>query len=631
MHHTTHLTSIELIALILAALVFVLVIRALRGLAKLIAKDIILALVWRHFSGAHYHGKRRTDATWLRHGTTSDRKYDHDGFMSRWEHKPRAHRALWRWGCTLAVFGLGYGLLADRAVTLNAIKAFGVYLVVAGGFLIESKYRLRLHNRHVLNPIAKSLAVQLRLSPHAVRRLLHIDPENITDEGEVGYLELPPEITPGDDQKSSVERIIDAHLPVDIEMDWKMQQAPKLGVIRAGLRPPAEVPWDETVTAMRNAAYGDIIIGKDRYKQAYAANFIHLDDPHWAFSVNTKRGKSNFLGLVCVQVLHQDPMAQVICIDPKRSSLIDFLGSPVPGPGLKPLLPGVTMANDPTRVEDMWNAVSSMRKLLEDRSRQAERDRSKKFPVALLVIDELNMFQEITDDAWAAYRAENYRRPKEDQEDLPKECPVWADIRAILRTGRFVACHEIALAQDFRDAAIGGKGARNYFGLRGMGGYHPNQWKYFVGTTPVPVQQRGMGRWIFTQGEDQAWVQITKCDPDKAYAWAAHGRELFVPEQYVHDADALSSQPLSLAQQTDGHPAQEMLEPPRSQITGLEAASRYLGMKQVTFEKARQRMPGKVIPGEFRTGRQPSWYADDLDAWKRNRPGNKEEQHAEEG
>jgi hypothetical protein len=584
---------------------------SIRHFVKVIEDETIRALVWRHFTGAHYHGERRTDASWFSYGSTTSRKYDTDGFMSRWEHKPRAHRAAWRIGVTLAVIGLVYGMFADTTVTLNALKAFGVYGLFVAGFVIEARWRLRLHTRHVLNPTVKSLASYMRLSPHAVRRMLHIRPEDIKEDGEIGYLELPPEVTPGDDQRTTISRIIDAHLPVDTEVDWRLNQSPKLGIIQANRKPPEMVLWEETVDAMERAAYGDIVIGKDRYKNIYTANFINLDDPHWAFSVNTKRGKSNFLGLVAVQVLHQDPQAQVIVIDPKRSSLVDYVGSPHEGVELKPLLPGVTMANNPNDPEAMWAAIAKARKILDRRAEEAERDRTKKFPVCLVILDELNMFRDISETHWARLRAEDARRDKEERENLPKECPVWDDIRAILRTGRFVACHMLAVAQDFRDDAIGGKGTRNYFGLRGMGGFHPNQWKYFIGTTPVPLSQRGIGRWIFTQGEDQAWVQITYADPEKAYAWASHGRELYAEPVSVQHVDTTLSLSELYPGQTDGQ-----IEGRRT-VIGLKQAALVLDMSQSAFEKARQRRP---VDGERRVGNQPAWDEQDLIAWRRNAP-----------
>jgi predicted DNA-binding transcriptional regulator AlpA len=151
----------------------------------------------------------------------------------------------------------------------------------------------------------------------------------------------------------------------------------------------------------------------------------------------------------------------------------------------------------------------------------------------------------------------------------------------------------------------------------------------FIGTTPVPAAQRGVGRWIFWQGEQQDWVQITKCDRDAAYAFAAHGREL-------HDERAAlgyeTEQPeLTVGSDTDlDYTAPILTESTTSSdkdtrriIVGVKEAARYLGYsKWRTFDTARSRRP---IPGQFDQGRNVAWYADDLDAWYRARNRRKED------
>lgn len=624
----THQMSHAEVYLIIAVFVLVMLLKAGAKIIKFVTESFILMLLIRHFTGAHYHGERRTDATWWQHGSTTSRKYGHDTWISRWEHKPQGHRALWRTGCTLAFFGIVYGVFAARAVTLHAAEALIVYGLIAAGFVIESKIRLRVHNRHVLNPIVKSLAPVLRLSVHAVRRMVHIAPENIKDEGEVGYIELPDEITPSAEMQSTVNRIVDAHLPVDTEIDWQMQQAPRIGVILAGLRPPVEVPWDDLVAEMEKCPVGDVVIGLDRHKKPYGATFTGLDDPHWGFGVQTGSGKSNFLGVVVAQILHQDPLATASVIDPKRVSLIDFLGSPYQGTGLKPLIPGVKMANNPVRPQDMRDLIHDTYELMDSRALRAERDRTLKFPIHLLVIDELPMFTDIQKEYWDRERADNRAARLSDKTipELGKDDPMWGEIRALLRMGRFTNIHLVVVAQDLRDDSFGGKGARNYLGFRGLGNYNKKQYDMLVGTSPYPLPQKGIGRWLFINADEQTWVQVTRGDHEKVYAWASHGRADYQPEVIeqpsVQHAEHAALSPSIVERQTDGQPAGQDV------IVGIDAASQYLDMTDYAFAKARQRTEsnGKKnrIPGEFKVGRQLAWYASDLDEWKRNRPGSKE-------
>ena len=119
-------------------------------------------------------------------------------------------------------------------------------------------------------------------------------------------------------------------------------------------------------------------------------------------------------------------------------------------------------------------------------------------------------------------------------------------------------------------------------------------------------------------------MQITHCDPDEAYAFAAEGREAFDAEAALGYADVpglaggrdgdpfltasilTTDSPVTVDKQVDN----------RRVIVGVKEAARYLGYgKWRTFETARNRYP---VPGEFRQGRSPAWYADDLDAWYRD-------------
>jgi hypothetical protein len=468
----------------------------------------------------------------------------------------------------------------------------------------------------------------MRLSPHAVRRMLHISPENVTDEGEVGYIEFPDGITPDDSTRANMERIIDAHLPVDIEFELRLQQEPRIGVIRAGLKPPPEVPWASMVELMERCPVGDVILGKDRFKEPYQATFTGLDDPHWGFNVQSGSGKSNFLGIVCAQILHQDCQATVNVIDPKRVSLIDFIGSPGTGIGHRPLIPGVKMANNPLRPEAMRDLISDTYDLMERRALEAEADRGKTHPVHLLVIDELNMFRDIMKTFWDEQLAENKAARATDKTipELSKLDPMWLQIRAILRMGRFTNIHVVVVAQDLRDSAFGGEGARNYLGFRGLGSYVKKQWDMLIGPD-YQLPQKGIGRWIFVNAGDKTWVQITRGDDDKnydaIYEYASHGREL-------HDEKAALALPEMLVGSgtTPGFTVSSITEDTtvsagysRRTIVGVKEGASYLGYdKWRTFDTARSRHP---VPGEFRQGSSPAWYAEDLDAWWRDLPGNK--------
>ena len=615
-------------------------------LVKTFVREYLLIMIWRHFTGAHYHGEKRTNAKWWKHATDTKRHaFDRGTFMDRWEHKPRAHRALWRWFITFSLAGLAYGLIEDFAVTTNAAKSAAVYLVVLAGFAVEAKWRLRMHHRRFTNPTAASIAPVVRLSPHAVRTMLHVDPENIKDEGEVGWFgPVPDELTPADEQRATIARIIDTHLPVDIEMEWLLGQSPRIARIMAGLRPPDTVMWGSMLADMAGCAPGEVVLGKDRYREPYTASLTDLEDPHWGFDVNTKFGKSNFLGVVTVQILHQDPLAQAIIIDPKRSSLIDFVGD-ADDPA-KPLLKGVTMANEPDNPEAMWAAVQKARAILDRRSAKHKKDRTRKFPCVLIILDELNQFNTLMKGHWDRLKFLDSRLPKADREGLAGAWPGWDDIYDILQMGRFVNMHVIVCSQDFRDDIFGGRGGRNYLGFKGMAGFNPGQWDKFMQTKPVPMMQNHSGRWMFSDGNttNDTWVQVMFADAANdrsAYEHAAMGRDAFLDNDgdgvaVVTDSDDGTEEDAALATDRKSTPLSSYLSKIGSKsvsqteditdgddrliIRGWQGAADYFGWTLAAFDSARRRLP---IPHQFKQGRTPCWYEDDLLAWEASRPRSK--------
>lgn len=642
--HTTHLASWQVILYLVVGVILYGVYRFAKAFFTALRKEFFFVLAWRFLSGAHLHGERRTDAGWWTHGSDTKRHaFERGTFMDRWEHKPRGHRALWRLGIFSAVVATIYGLVTAWSVTVHAVESLVVYGLVAAGFVIETKIRLRVHNRQLIRPIAKSLANYLRISPHAARKMVHIEPQNIANDGDIGYFgPLPDHLTPGLDQQAGAARIIDVHLPVDSEMEWKLDQSPRIGVIRASQKPPDVVLWKDMLAEMARCAKGTVVLGKDKAKEAYKANLTDLDDPHWGFDVNTKYGKSNFLGIVTVQILHQDPQAQVMIIDPKRSSLIDFVGD-VHDP-LRPLLRGVTMANEPDDPMAMWAVVQKARAILDRRSRLYKQDRTRKFPCVLFILDELNQFDTLMKGMWSKLKFEDGRLPKDEREGLAGPWPGWNDIYDILQMGRFVNMHFLVCSQDFRDDIFGGRGGRNYFGLKGMAGFSPGQWDKFMQTKPVPLMQNQAGRWIFSDGSpvNDSWVQVTYADAEHdraAYDYAAEGRDAFVDadgmdaterdqEQAalpsVTEEGAYSRYLRSIAPVTDIPQDDVTQGDQRRVICGLREAAHFLGMKDTTFRQARYRaQENDGIPGEFTKGRTPCWYEEDLIAWKASRPGKK--------
>jgi Guanylate-kinase-associated protein (GKAP) protein len=100
------------------------------------------------------------------------------------------------------------------------------------------------------------------------------------------------------------------------------------------------------------------------------------------------------------------------------------------------------------------------------------------------------------------------------------------------------------------------------------------------------------------------------------------------PRRIVPGQRAATPESVTEEMSDDGQPSQDetpdnvldlrdSASPEPAVIVGIKAASDLLGMEEAAFTKARQRRP---IPGEFRTGIQPSWPELELREWRSQAP-----------
>jgi len=502
-----------------------------------------------------------------------------------WAHMRRRHRAAARLAATAAAAGCAWGAVADRGALAAALIAAAAAALAVAAARAWRGGAARRHDRGIVRPMAAALARVLPAAEAEARRMITLPPGYARKtRGELGAITLPDWYPASPEQRKQVDHLVATHLPVDVETTWRTAGAPKKVIISVSPSPPELVPFAAVRELMEACRPGDVLIGLDRRSDPYTGSFNGGDDPHWGFSVGSGRGKSTFLCVTAAQILRQDPGASVLGVDPKMSSLDPLAG-----------LPGVELANDPRDIPGMWQAIARYKAQMEERVTAKKADPTLEFPVKLLLLDELNQFAAMSAAWWKALG----------EKDTP---PVWMDIAAVLWMGRFVHCHALLVGQRLDDKATGGIGLRDSLGLRGLAGFRPNQWKMLVGTTPVPKSQKPRGRWIYTDGQQETWVQNICGTAQEIRDWASAGRRPAAPGVSVRPAPASTD-----AASQDGHSPL----PGTVWITGISAAANYLSMTQAAFEKARQRQP---VDGEIRRGNQPAWSADNLRAWAASRP-----------
>lgn len=376
----------------------------------------------------------------------------------------------------------------------------------------------------------------------------------------IGHIELPDHFRASPEERRAVAQLASARLPFEVDIRWQMDRRPFVAEIIRVAQCPRVVPFEQWRPELDKCKPGEIFVGLDRNRKPYRASFL-TDDPHWGFEVGSRRGKSTFLSITAAQILHQDPGASVTGIDVKRESFKALFG-----------VPRLILSNDPRNITDMWDKVHEFRQEMDRRCDARADDPSLEFPFALLMLDELSQFSAQSQQLWRGMK-----EPKD-----PAHPPVWDDIAAIMWQGAAFRCHVLMAGQRIDHQITGGIGLITSLGFRGLAGFRKQNWERLIGTHPIPRSRPERGRWIYSDGDSETWVQnLWATDAEiKTYAMEVPGA---------------------------GPTAEDA-----TWLVGLAAGAGHLGLSVDAFRKRRERDP---VQGEERRGNQPMWRPAALDEW----------------
>jgi len=546
-------------------------------------------LIFHFVRGADFRGKHKTNATWLHNATWENhRDYAH---ISEWNHLARLPRVLWRLGTLVTVLAFAIASFESHVVFSGVLIPFGCFLGLSFILSMSHRFKRGHHERDNLGPLISAIAQEFQITPARARKLLNLPKEALSmTNGVIGTVDLPGDYIPSDNKRAAFGRLLSDHVNKDVEVEWQVASQPRRAVIRVAGRPPDTVLLSEYEHYILHAEPGDIFLGVDRFRQPYYRNLNAGEDPHWAFAVRSGAGKTTFLGMLILQVLAQDPESLCVSIDPKGVSLAHLEG-----------IPGFVYFSNHQDVTEMWEGIAGFRRILDDRIEARKYDPDIEFPPALLLIDELPRFTDMTADAWREVSPRGY-------------APVWKDIRAVLQMGREFNLHVVAMAIRLDDRSTGIQGTRSYFSFRGLSGYKDNDWSMLIGTNPVPVAQKGSGRWIYVADDEKTWVQNVVPDGTTRTEICTSMREWadkhVSPRQMVFE----------VAEDDSRRVTQGNVSPISSNeaIKGLKNGAEFLGLTYNAFLRARNDKP---IPGEKKDKRgRVYWDENDLTEWQKSRP-----------
>jgi len=475
----------------------------------------ILRWIFRWFAGRPVLAGadwRPTDATFFRRGYRRYPGHEADR-LTFWAWLPEWQRSAIRQWCLLVAIGwvlspfgfTAWHLFAQVGTMVTGVAV--VWLVVRGGLNIRHK---RKYVRPLHGAVNEVLHRELPESAISV-------PSDFQRKGTRGVvLTLPGAAFYNAQQLNTLKSCVSQKLalPNPVMTTQGTGMWPTITFTPA-LEPPSQVRWCELLPAIAACRPGEVVLGIDSLEQVYRWSFKD-GNPHGGFSVNTQRGKSTQAQSIVAQILHQDPRNQVTFIDPKGTSCKQLRGTP-----------GLNLVDQPGETLAMWDAVERVYNDLMRRRTSRVADPTVEYGIHLLVLDEMSQFSDESQDLWKSW--------KHEQPELwqPGDSPVAKHLKAIFRMGGEFGIHVIVYTQrlDVR-ATFGIPGIRDLMGLRGLGGYRANQWKMLIQTTPVPRAQKGRGRWIYSTGEAETWVQnVYSSDGTKETwereirAWAQENRK----------------------------------------------------------------------------------------------------------
>lgn len=456
----------------------------------------VTSVAFRWATGHHLDGQHRTDAGWFAKGTTPK---THNGRAGAWSHMPRAHRMGIRWTLTAAAIGEGW-LIVDHP--MGAVVA---PLIPVGGSLAGAAWwvnrRIRNRKIHVdsLRPLYEAIAAT---TGHPIAEPAYnwitlrgsLDAPDANDAKGTLRIEFPRAFTGAGDTKMVVLRAAEVKMDVDLSGSWHLSGRKPYAEFTRAPEPPKSARLSELRDRVDSLGPAQFYVAAGM-NGSHHVHDLDRDAPHVAFSGGTGAGKSTFLGNSVGQLYRKGSAHTVIC-DPKRGDSLPFLEG----------INGITIYDD---IAGMWHGIHWIRREMEYRFDNYTRDQVDQLAPLVLVLDELNMFCDQSQEFWDDNAPKGAR----------KTPPIYKDLRAVAFQGRSRRVFILTAAQNF-EAQLLGNAVRDQFGGKAMVRFSPKAWSSIVGLGAKPRVSRLPGRGVWVIGDDVNTAQYLYSTPEEIREYA---------------------------------------------------------------------------------------------------------------
>jgi hypothetical protein len=372
---------------------------------------------------------------------------------------------------------------------------------------VENKARLtvteepQLESEVPVGVLATLLADQMGASPAEVERGLRLTPER-------GELRLPDRYPALVKQRGQVEEVLEAHTDGRVRFRWSTTTNPRMLTwhpIVSGL--PAAATFRDYLTDIEGLVRGKYAVGVQEDKSVYVTS--HNGDTPWHLrAADSGTGKSTGFLVKAAQICHNDPWADLYCIDTKQVSFEYLRG-----------IPGVHVYDNPeSEMDKIWDVFYILEDMLRKRytAIRTGQKRPEDFNDIWVLVDEGN---DLSGNLKSYYK--RFKMPT----GGPVTPPIWSEaIAPLLRLGRQANMRGEMMFQDVTDKALGGESLKAAFGVFGMSISKKGQWDRIVGP-PAPSFQTGPGRICMVKGSEQTWVQGFYDDSQFLHDYALENRK----------------------------------------------------------------------------------------------------------
>ncbi|MEU3078531.1 hypothetical protein [Streptomyces laurentii] len=466
------------------------------------------AVLWTTRAARRVHGWYKAVARVVRtiHGTVAPVVTTLARAATSWHCWPYALRGLARLGATAALLGLLVPAWRTPTVLL-------LVLAVAAATTAAARHKPKpLGDDVVYGPkLWTVLAHDLGLpADEPWEQWLHL-PARLADPAARITIRLPWTFRGAELERQQLAALINSRVPGEwvARFSFTGEHATAVYTHKPPPAPPKPEPepptavdiWDPKVQQiLATLGPDEFYLGQDTFDQPIIQKMSD-EQAHWAMSVGSGGGKSAFLQFLAIQMLMK--RGTVVVIDGKMVSMTPLIG-----------IQGTHAYINPQAPRDMRATLKWVADVVNARNYQKKNGTQTDFPPLYLILEECNHLADILKEEYTANK----------DNGAPAGDPIWRDgVAPVLRLGREVNVHIIAVFQDFKDTQFGGISLVPLFPFKILGSYSERQWKRIMGASfPMPTIQKKAGRMVLAldtgdvtriQTPYVPWVpELTKAD-----------------------------------------------------------------------------------------------------------------------